>query len=142
MAYKIFLDVNIVLDLLHADREFHKDAKELFFAIDANLCLAYYSESILTTMAYVLRKKMTPSQINSVILEFSKKIKFLTCTEIESLNAAKKDPLDFEDALLYEIAYHHKMDYFVTSNKKDFKKIAQSGLPVIRARELNKILTA
>lgn len=140
MAYKIFLDANIVLDVLHADREFHEDAKELFFAIDANLCTAYYSESILTIMAYVLRKKMTSSQINLVIIEFNKKINLLSCTKTQAAIAAQQDPPDFEDALLYEIALHHQMDYFVTSNTKDFKKIQQVNLPVIRAREFNKIL--
>ena len=76
MAYKIFLDANIVLDVLHADREFHKDAKDLFFSIEANHCTAFYSESILTIIAYVLRKQMTSEQINSVIIELNKKIIF------------------------------------------------------------------
>ncbi len=140
MAYKIFLDANIVLDVLHADREFHSDAKELFFAINANLCTAYYSESILTIMACVLRKKMTSSEINTIIIEFNRKINFLPCTKILTAAAAQQDPPDFEDALLYQIALHHQIDYFVTSNTKDFKKIQQSVLPVIRAKELNKIL--
>jgi predicted nucleic acid-binding protein len=140
MAYKIFLDANIVLDVLHADRVFHEDAKELFFAIEANICSAYYSESILTIMAYVLRKKMTSSEINSIIIEFNKKINFLSCTKIQSTVAAQQDAPDFEDALLYQIALHHQMDYFVTSNTKDFKKIQKENLPVIRAKELNKIL--
>ena len=140
MAYKIFLDVNIVLDVLHADREFHEDAKELFFAMDANLCTGYYSESVLTTIAYVLRKKMTSSEINAVITELNKKINFLSCTKAQPVIATQQDPPDFEDALLYQIALHHQMDYFVTSNIKDFKKIQQAGLPVILARQLNKIL--
>ena len=140
MAYKIFLDANIVLDVLHADREFHEDAKELFFAIEANICSAYYSESVLTIIAYVLRKQMSSNQINSVIIELNKKIGFLSSLKIHSTLAAQQNPPDFEDALLYQIALHHQMDYFVTSNAKDFKKIQQAGLPVIQARELNKIL--
>lgn len=140
MAYKIFLDTNIVLDFFHADREFHEDAKELLFAIEANICTAYYSESILTTMAYVLRKKMSSEEINTLILELNKKISFLTGLKTHIIIAAQQNPPDFEDALLYEIALHHQIDYFVTSNIKDFKKIQQASLPVIRARELNKIL--
>jgi predicted nucleic acid-binding protein len=140
MAYKIFLDANIVLDVLHADREFHEDAKELFFAIEANICSAYYSESILTIMAYVLRKKMTSSEINSIIIEFNKKINFLFCTKAQSTVAAKQNPPDFEDALLYQIALHHQMDYFVTSNLKDFNKIKSAQLPVLRAKDFNKLL--
>ncbi len=51
------------------------------------------------------------------------------------------NPPDFEDALLYQVALHHQMDYFVTSNVKDFRKIQQQVLPVIRARDLNKLLS-
>ena len=140
MACKIFLDANIVLDVLHIDREFHEDAKELFFSIEANRCSAFYSESILTIIAYVLRKQMLSNQINSLIIELNKKIGFLSSLKIHSSLAAQQNSPDFEDALLYQIALHHQMDYFVTSNVKDFKKIQQPALPVIRARDLNKIL--
>jgi hypothetical protein len=51
-----------------------------------------------------------------------------------------KDPPDFEDGLLYEIALHHQLDYFITSNTKDFKRIQNSMLPVINAKAFNKIL--
>ena len=51
-----------------------------------------------------------------------------------------KDPPDFADALLYEIALHHHLDYFLPSNKKDFKTIQNSMLPVMNAKEFNKIL--
>ena len=32
MAYKIFLDTNIIVDFLQPVRPFHKDAQELFFS--------------------------------------------------------------------------------------------------------------
>jgi hypothetical protein len=32
-----------------------------------------------------------------------------------------KNPLYFEGGLLYEIALHDELDYFITSNTKDFK---------------------
>lgn len=140
MAYKIFLGANIVLDVLHADRESHADAKKLFFAIESNRCAAYYSESILTIVAYVLRKQMTSNQINLIITELNKKINFLSCSKMHVSLAAQQNPPDFEDSLLYQIALHHQMDYFVTGNVKDFKKIQQPALPVIPAKEINKIL--
>lgn len=140
MVYKIFLDANVVLDVLHADCEFHEEAKKLFLAVNDNQCKAYYSESILTIIAYVLRKVMSASQINTIILQLNKNIRLLSCTGIQPTFAAQKNPPDFEDALLYEIALHHQMDFFITSNVKDFKKFQQPNLPVIRARELNKML--
>jgi hypothetical protein len=51
-----------------------------------------------------------------------------------------KNPLYFEGGLLYEIALHDELDYFITSNTKDFKRIQNSMLPVINAKAFNKIL--
>ncbi|MEO8819270.1 MAG: hypothetical protein ABI267_05825, partial [Ginsengibacter sp.] len=69
-----------------------------------------------------------------------KKINFLSCLPSLVNKSLIKDPPDFEDALLYEIALHHQMDYFITSNIKDFKSIQNSLLQVITTKEFNKIL--
>lgn len=141
MAYKAFLDTNIILDLFYADREFHKDALVLFDELEKNNFLAYYSESIVTAMAYILRKTMLPEKINNTILFLNKKIILLPCSQSFLNIAAHKNPADFEDALLYEIALHHQLDYFITSNVKDFRKVQHIELPVIRAKDFNKILS-
>lgn len=72
MAYKVFLDTNIVLDIFHRDRPFYNDAVQMFYHLDQNKFTAFYSESILTTMAYVLRKRMKASEINKAITNLNK----------------------------------------------------------------------
>lgn len=140
MAYKVFLNTNIVLDIFHHDRPFYEDAVQLFYHLDENKFTAFYSESVLTTMAYVLRKKMTAGEINKAILNLNRKINFLPCYSSLPDKSLLKDPPDFEDALLYEIALNHQLDYFITSNTKDFKTIQNSVLPVMNAKGFNKIL--
>lgn len=140
MAYKVFLDTNIVLDIFHRDRPFYHEAVQLFYYLDENKFSAFYSESVLTAMAYILRKRMTAKEINQAITNLNKKINFLSCVPPLVNKSLMKDPPDFEDALLYEIALHHQLDYFITSNIKDFKSIQNSLLPVINAKEFNKIL--
>jgi len=140
MAYKVFLDTNIVLDIFHRDRPFYDEAVELFYYLDENKFNAFYSESVLTTIAYVLRKKMTSKEINKAIINLNKKINFLPCFSSLPDKSLLKDPPDFEDGLLYEIALHHQLDYFITSNTKDFKTIQNALLPVINAKGFNKIL--
>lgn len=140
MAYKVFLDTNIVLDIFHRDRPFYQEAVQLFYYLDENRFTAFYAESVLTTMAYVLRKRMTAGEINKAIINLNKRINFLPCLPSLPNKSLQKDPPDFEDALLYEIALHHQLDYFITSNIKDFKTIQKSMLPVINAKGFNKIL--
>ncbi len=140
MVYKVFLDTNIVLDIFHRDRPFYHEAVELFYYLDENKFTAFYSESVLTTTEYVLRKTMTPTEINKSIFNLNKKINFLSCFPSLPDKCLQNDSPDFEDSLLYEIALHHQLDYFITSNIKDFKRIQKLILPVMNAKAFNKIL--
>jgi predicted nucleic acid-binding protein len=140
MAFKVFLDTNIIVDFLQPVRPFHKEAQELFLNLSKDIFIAHISESIITTTPYLMRKDYSAIQLNSILQNLNQKLKILSCNNQHVSTALQKQPPDFENALLYQIALHHQMDYFVTSNTKDFKKIQQSNLPVIRARELNKIL--
>lgn len=140
MVYKAFLDTNIILDIFHSDRPFHKDATQLFYYLDENRFVAFYSESVLTTTTYVLSKSMKPNQISISVNNLNKKIKLLPCFPLLPEKAVSKNPPDFEDALLYEIALQHGLDYFITSNTRDFKSIQNEMLPVMNAKGFNKIL--
>lgn len=140
MAYKVFLDTNIIVDFLQPVRPFHEDAQALFLLLSKNVFAAYISESVITTTPYLIRKDYPVDEINSILKNLNQKLKILTCTNMHVLAALQNHPPDFEDALLYQVALHHQMDYFVTSNAKDFKKIQQPALPVVKAGELNKIL--
>jgi predicted nucleic acid-binding protein len=140
MAYKVFLDTNIIVDFLQPVRPFHEEAQELFLNLSKDIYTTYISESVITTTPYLIRKNYSADELNMILKNLNQKLKILLCTNLLVTIALQKQPPDFEDALLYEIALHHQMDYFVTSNIKDFKKIQQANLPVIRAKELNKIL--
>lgn len=68
------------------------------------------------------------------------RIILLPCIARNVNDASGKLPPDFEDGLLYEIALHHQLDYFITSNAKDLKSIQNTMLPVINAKTFNTIL--
>ncbi len=66
MAYKVFLDVNIIVDMLDPLRPFHGDAVSLFQHLDNGKLTAFYSESVITTVAYVIRKDFRKEEIHSI----------------------------------------------------------------------------
>jgi len=140
MAYKVFLDTNIIIDFLQPVRPFHADAQALFLNLSKDIFSGYISETVITTTPYLIRKNYGADELNTILKNLNQKLKILTCTNLHVSAALQKQPPDFEDALLYEIALHHQMDYFITSNTKDYKKIQEASLPVIRAKEFNKIL--
>ena|SRR5436190_1873595 len=142
MAYKVFLDTNIIIDFLQPVRPFHEDAQELFIYLSKDIFTAYISESVITTTPYLIRKEYSATQINLILKNLSQKLKILACASAYVTSVLQLNPPDFEDALLYEIALHHQLDYFITSNVKDFKKIQRTELPVIKAKDFNKLLQA
>ena len=142
MAYNLFLDTNIIIDFLDPRRPFHRESNVLFKMLEERRFKAFYSESVVTTTAYVIRKDFSKRDISEIIGHLNKRITLLTCSAEYIKNVAVMLPPDFEDALLYEIAMHHQMDYFITSNIKDFKSIQKNILPVMTARDFNKLLPA
>ena len=140
MACSAFLDTNIIIDLLDPLRPFHKESTRLFEMLDNGKFSGYYSESVVTTTAYAIRKDYPKNKICEIVNSLNKRIILLPCDPRNINDATGKLPTDFEDALLYEIALHHHLDYFITSNKKDFKLIQNPVLPVLNAKEFNKII--
>lgn len=140
MACSAFLDTNIIIDFLDPLRPFHQESLQLFNLLEQGIFKAYYSESVVTTTAYVIRKDYSKDKICEIVNSLNKNIILLPCAANNINDATGKLPPDFEDALLYEIALHHQLDYFITSNTKDFKPIQNALLPVINAKGFNKIL--
>lgn len=141
MGFKAFIDTNIIVDFVQPERPFHQSATDLFVALGEGLFEAFTSESVITTTLYLLRSGYTREQKNKLIFNLNEKLTQLACTNHLIKTASLKDPSDFEDALLYEIAAANGMDYFITSNTKDFKKIQLPGIPVITASQFVKLIS-
>ena len=48
---------------------------------------------------------------------------------------------DLEDALLYQIALENKIDYYITNDLTVIKKLSNSILPILKPKELLKVLS-
>lgn len=142
MVLSVFLDTNIIIDFLDPQRRFHSDAFTLFDYLERNEFKAFFSESVVTTIAYLIGKDFSKAQVHEIINGLNSRIKLLPCSSDNVEEAINKRPKDFEDALLYVIALQYDLDYFITSNTKDFKSIQIDRLPVINANNLIKIMKA
>lgn len=139
MATKVFIDVNIMIDFFDGDRKEHDAAKQLFRLIENGKITAYISESVLNTTAYLVRKSIPIAIFKQLIKELIEFIYVLPCTNGVVKEAYEHAKNDLEDAVLYYLALAHETDYFITSNKKDFNKLATAKLPVLSSRELLKL---
>ncbi|QCI27923.1 type II toxin-antitoxin system VapC family toxin [Caminibacter pacificus] len=115
---KIFLDTNIIIDLLDSKRKNHTKAKNLFIKLIENDFEVFISEDMITTIYYILKG-------NEKILEFFEKIieewnivGFGKDTILESINYCKKHKTDLEDVLQCICAKNNGCELFITNDKK------------------------
>lgn len=136
MASKIFIDTNVYLDVLMHRGTQWQDAEALLLLAEQKRLKAYTSASNLLNLIYVLEtEKVIKTEIIRhciTILKFSALTNPDNLTFEMALNASFSD---LEDAVQYFTALSIPgIDYFITSNKKDFKK-AVAALPVVSPKE-------
>lgn len=128
MAYKIFLDNNIIIDLL-AERNYELDSiNEIIKLSEKGITDLYISESIITTSFYLLRKEKKINTL-SALRELCKTVNVISFSK-DILYFPIENYIDKEDGILYFLAVKAKMDYFITRNIKDFIFLFPS-LPVM-----------
>ena len=127
-------------DFLDTDRKEHIAAKVLFSAIEKQKVKAYFSESVINTTVYVLRKIIEYDVFKILMADLLDIIKVLPCTNEIVKTAYLNAKNDLEDAVLYQIALNGKLDYFITNDNKDFQKIADNLLPIISTSKFLELL--
>jgi predicted nucleic acid-binding protein len=119
---KIFVDTNILVDLIADRRPFSKFAVEIFSkAEDKKIKLFTSSHSIATTY-YLLKKYVDEKELREVVLNILDYVHVIAIDLDIIKKGLKSKHKDFEDALQIISAYSvEKIDCIVTRNIKDFK---------------------
>ena len=130
----VFVDTNVVIDLLDKREPLWKDAAALFTMAYNGQVELYISSLTYATASYLLRKhgKEGTRALLGNLRELSK-VTAVGETEVDLAMASAFD--DYEDALQYFSAANAKVEAIVTRNKKDFHA---SGLPVMSPEEFVK----
>lgn len=137
MDYKIFADTNVFLDYLLKRTTEWEYAREIFEMGEQRQILIVTSSSSLVNVLYGLKqqKKLTQDDIISIITYLLSYTRLLQTGESIFIEALSAGFSDLEDAIQYHTALAIKdMDYFITSNIKDYKK-ALPQLPVITPKQ-------
>lgn len=140
MAFKVFLDVNILIDFLDERRELHTSAILLFEAIENRKIKGYLSESVINNTSYILRKRIDNENFKLLIINLLLIVKVLPCTNLTINNAYLIAKNDLEDAVLYQVALEQDVNYFITNNYKDFQKLANPSLPILSAEKFLELI--
>ena len=128
---RLFLDTNIVIDLLDRREPFCHDAVQLF-------TMAYYKKVQLivspmtyTTASFLLHRHGAEG-VRNLLSNFRQLSRVATTNERTVDDSLASQFNDFEDAMQYYCALKAKADIIITRNGKDF---SASKLPVMTATE-------
>jgi len=118
---KVFLDTDVILDLL-TEREPHfETAVELFLQIQDRTIQAYTSPVIIANIFYILNKHLGRKKAIQSLIKLKSLVKVLNCGDRVIELALSSDFKDFEDAIQYYTALENNIDILITRNVKDYK---------------------
>lgn len=132
MIYKVFLDVNVLLDFFLKRKNF-KIAEQILLLAKKRVVKLYVSSSIIQTVSYYLQRNFDTRSCKTLLLELLKLVNVIEASQQMIYNALNSAMADFEDAIHYCTATSHKLDYLVTSDV-DFQKFSSNELEVVSAK--------
>jgi predicted nucleic acid-binding protein len=137
MMDKLFLDTNVVLDLLGERMPFYENAAKIASLADKGLINIVVSALSYSTIFYLLSK----FEDSEIVKEKLRKLKVISETADLTNRIIEKglesNFIDFEDALQYHCAISKDCNIIITRNIKDFK---ESAIPVLSPTEYLKSL--
>ncbi|MFL5742613.1 MAG: type II toxin-antitoxin system VapC family toxin [Flavisolibacter sp.] len=134
MAFRAFLDANILLDFTLKREGFPTAKKIIQKAIDGELQL-FTSPAVIHITSYWTAKAYSTTITKQVVLSLLAEVHIIDCDHATALMALHSNIEDIEDALQYYTSLKHNIDFFISSDKK-LKKAAIPQLPIYTAHEL------
>jgi hypothetical protein len=129
---KLFVDTDVVLDLLSGRQPHYKFAAELFSLADIESVRLYVSSLTFANVHYVLSKQLSASESRKLLLRFKTLVTVLPVNDKIIELALSSSFADFEDAIQFYAAIENNISILLTRNLKDFKK---ATIPVMTPQQ-------
>lgn len=118
---KVFVDTDIVLDLLSCREPFYTYSAHLFSEADKGKTKIYVSSLSFSNLNYILSKQYSADQARKKLLKFKTLVTVLAVTDKVVELALSSDFKDFEDGMQYFTAIENNLKTLLTRNLKDYK---------------------
>lgn len=130
---KLFVDTNIILDLLAKREPFDVESREVFSLADMNEVELVVSSLSIVNVHYILNDVMKIKESRSIIGKFKVLVStYVLSDKIVELALNDYDFKDFEDGIQYYTALESQCESIITRNLKDFKN---ARIPVFSPKE-------
>jgi len=129
----VFIDTNVIIDLLSKREPFYHESLQLFSLADSNEIELTISALSLVNTHYILNDVMKLKDARSIIGKFKVLVQSHALNDkVIDLALNDFDFKDFEDGIQYYTALESKANSLITRNLKDFK---HSKIPVMSPKE-------
>lgn len=135
MKDKLFLDTNVMLDLLGERDPFYESAAKIATIADRGDIQLVVSALSYSTVYYILSKFESDENVREKLRKFKVIAETADLTDKIVDKGLGSRFIDFEDALQYHCALNSNCNFLITRNGKDFR---ESDIPVMTPVEFLK----
>jgi predicted nucleic acid-binding protein len=128
MAFKVLLDVNILLDFV-LQREEYEKAYQLIEWATIGKIQAFIAASALSAATYPIEKEFGSWQTKEILLTLIGDIRIIDIGQDIAVNALHSRMSNIQHALQYYTALHHRLDYVITQDQD----LIKSAIPILPA---------
>lgn len=120
MMTRLFIDTNVIMDLMECRTPFVHDALRIIRLGQDGVHQLFVSDLTFANVAYLSRKSMSLTQLYGQLSKLRNYLHVASIGEQAVDAALRLHSKDFEDALQYFAAKQIAADCILTRNKKDF----------------------
>jgi len=118
---KLFLDTNVILDVLADRRPYADDASAVLSLMEKGEAQGFVAAHAVTTIFYLLHKELGPKRARKALVDLLKLVRVVPVDHDRLLQALAMDWNDPEDAVQAACAAKTEADFLITRNQDDFK---------------------
>ena len=118
----VFVDTDIIYDVLSQRQPFYQSAARLFTLADENKVKITVSALSFANIHYLLSRQLSNEMAKQILRKFKILVKIVPIDDKIIDLALNSDFKDFEDAIQYYCALENDCDILLTRNLKDYKK--------------------
>jgi len=125
---KIFLDTNILLDVLLKREPFYIDSSKVLTMVNEKMVSGYISAITINNIYYILRKLKDKDTAKNFITEILESFEIIPLTKDILSQANKISINDYEYGIQFFSALDRGCDFLITRNDKDYPRL---GIKII-----------
>jgi len=126
MAFRIFLDANMLLDFTLKGPNYRAVRQLMEWAVEGRV-QAYITPAVVQVLGLRLAEAYGAERAKELLLALLAEVQVIDTGHEITVNALHSKMDNMEDALSYYTALHHKLDYFITRNKG----LSNAAIPVL-----------